>query len=84
MSDYNISSLLLAHGLAREQGKNFGDDIASAIRLAKKKVLTHHCSSAQIYSSLLKKWNAAEEKRLKQESELQSFLLMLLEEHRKQ
>lgn len=32
--------LLLAHGLAREQGKNFGDDIASAIRLAKKKVFT--------------------------------------------
>lgn len=31
--------VLLAHGLAREQGKNFGDDIASAIRLAKKKVL---------------------------------------------
>lgn len=31
--------VLLAHGLAREQGKNFGDDIAGAIRLAKKKVL---------------------------------------------
>lgn len=37
-----------------------------------------------VNSSLLQRWNAAEEKRLKQESELQSFLLTLLDEHRKQ
>ena len=31
-----------AHSLAKEQGKNFGDDIASAIRIAKRKVTSIH------------------------------------------
>ncbi|XP_065911680.1 E3 ubiquitin-protein ligase CHIP-like [Dysidea avara] len=65
--DEAIQALKIAHNLAREQGKNFGDDITAAIRLAKKK-----------------RWNIAEEKRVKQETELQSFLLTLLEDHRKQ
>ena len=33
-----LCSLSLAHDLAKEQKLNFGDDIAGAVRLAKKKV----------------------------------------------
>lgn len=35
--DESISSLMKAHSLAKEQKLNFGDDIASALRIAKKK-----------------------------------------------
>ena len=38
MSTLCYCALCVAHTLAREQRRNFGDDITSAIRLAKRKV----------------------------------------------
>lgn len=62
--DDAITALTKAHDLAREQHKNFGEDITSAVRQAKKM-----------------RWNLIEEKRLKKQSDLQSFLLQLLKDH---
>lgn len=53
--------LFLAYNLAKEQRLNFGDDIPSALRIAKKK-----------------RWNSMEERRIKQESELQAYLTKLI------
>lgn len=63
--DDAVTSLTTAHVLAKEQGRNFGDDIAAAIRVAKRK-----------------RWQLLEEERLSKQSELQSFLLQLLENHK--
>ena len=78
-----------AHSLAKEQGKNFGDDIASAIRIAKRKVTSFHfnwmiCHVDQCWSCclFLQRWQIREEERLSKQSELQIFLTQLLEGHR--
>ncbi|XP_068672027.1 E3 ubiquitin-protein ligase CHIP-like [Montipora foliosa] len=64
--DEALTSLKRAYDLAREQKLNFGDDIAGAVRLAKKK-----------------KFNVAEERRISQEIELQSYLSNLIIEEKK-
>lgn len=63
--DEAIKYLQRASDLAKEQRLNFGDDIASQLRLAKKK-----------------RWNVMEEKRIRQEIELQSYLNQLILEDR--
>lgn len=55
--DDAIKHLTRASDLARDQKKNFGDEIASQLRLARKK-----------------RWNQLEEKRIKEEIELQTYL----------
>lgn len=64
--DEALASLKRAYDLAKEQKLNFGDDIASAVRLAKKK-----------------RFSIAEEKRISQEIELQSYLNNLIIEEKK-
>lgn len=57
-----------ATDLAREQKINFGDDISSLLRLARKR-----------------RWNQSEEKRIKQEIELQTYLRdLILKDQEKQ
>uniref|UniRef100_A0A0B6YIS7 E3 ubiquitin-protein ligase CHIP n=1 Tax=Arion vulgaris TaxID=1028688 RepID=A0A0B6YIS7_9EUPU len=65
LCDEAIASLKRAHELAKEQKLNFGDDITSAMRVAKRR-----------------RWNLIEEKRIKQEIELQSYLNRLITEER--
>lgn len=64
--DEAIASLMRANDLAKEQKLNFGDDIAGALRMAKKR-----------------RWNAIEEKRIKEEIELQTYLNTLILEDKK-
>ncbi|VDH89038.1 E3 ubiquitin-protein ligase CHIP-like [Mytilus galloprovincialis] len=64
--DEAIASLMRANDLAKEQKLNFGDDIAGALRMAKKR-----------------RWNAIEEKRIKEEIELQSYINNLIIEDKK-
>ena len=52
---------LQAQRYATEQRKNFGEEIAQAIRVAKKR-----------------RWETAEEKRIKQEIDLENYLLSLI------
>ena len=51
-----------AQRYATEQRKNFGEEIAQSIRLAKKR-----------------RWEAAEQKRIKQEIELETYLINLIQ-----
>jgi len=61
--DECVACLQRASDLARDDKQHFGDDIAMATRIAKRK-----------------RWNAAEEKRMSEEIELQSYLTKLLRE----
>lgn len=61
----NISSnniLISALDLSKESKRNYGDEIAYQMRLARKK-----------------RWNCLEEKRIKEEIELQSYLNQLIQ-----
>lgn len=64
--DEALASLKRAYDLAKEQKLNFGDDIASTVRLAKKK-----------------RFSVAEERRISQEIELQSYLNSLIIDEKK-
>ncbi|PFX19668.1 STIP1-likey and U box-containing protein 1 [Stylophora pistillata] len=64
--DEALASLKRAYDLAKEQKLNFGDDIASTVRLAKKK-----------------RFSVAEERRISQEIELQSYLNNLILDDKK-
>lgn len=61
-----INCVPTAQDLARERLMNFGDEIASQIRLAKKR-----------------RWAVIEEKRIREEIELQTYLNDLIEQDKK-
>jgi len=63
--DDALASLQTAQRYATEQRKNFGEEIAQSIRLAKKR-----------------RWEAAEQKRIKQEIDLETYLINLIQNDR--